>query len=302
MKRNTARRTVTKVALALLTASALVAAACTAAPETPVGGPDKLLAGDTLRSGESIASENGYTFTMDVDGNAVVRSPAAAHHKVLWSSSTGNNPGATITLQTDGNLVVRSVTGTPLWQNTAHMFAGSYIAIGSDGNLVQYQPHTGGRREVWSTGTSQIHPDRTAAGCPGGPNHALCAKSVTEARSNTAARAIKVAFAQLGKPYSTANRLGPNSYDCSGLVWRAYFDAGIDIGARTSATIVSGGGPRTIIGFGDAKPGDPIWYPGHIAIKLSDGQMIEAARPGTNVRVVKTAGRSFSRAVVIAAA
>lgn len=143
--------------------------------------------------------------------------------------------------------------------------------------------------------------DRSGAGCPDGPNRTLCERSVAQARSDTAARAIKFAMRQVGVPYNSANRLGLTGYDCSGLMWRSYFEAGIDIGANTSATIVTPGGPRTAVPIGQVRPGDLIWYPGHIAMELADGRMVEAARPGTNVRVVGTAGRGFSRAVAISA-
>ncbi|MHB1137963.1 MAG: C40 family peptidase [Microthrixaceae bacterium] len=142
--------------------------------------------------------------------------------------------------------------------------------------------------------------DRSSQGCPVGVHHDLCARSVVFARSNTAARAIKFAFAQVGVPYDSVHRFGPSGYDCSGLVWRSYIAAGVDIGANLSSTIVGSGGPRTEIPISEVRPGDAIWYPGHIAIELADGYMIEAAKPGTNVRVVRTAGRGFSRAVAIA--
>ncbi|MGB3412538.1 MAG: NlpC/P60 family protein [Microthrixaceae bacterium] len=116
-----------------------------------------------------------------------------------------------------------------------------------------------------------------------------------------AKRAIAFAFGQLGKPYSTADRLGPDSYDCSGLVWRSYAEAGIDIGANVSSSIVLPGGPRVEIAMNQVRPGDIVWYPGHVAIALADGNIIEAAKPGTNVRVVSSKYRNFTRAIAISA-
>ncbi|HTO01504.1 MAG TPA: NlpC/P60 family protein, partial [Microthrixaceae bacterium] len=138
--------------------------------------------------------------------------------------------------------------------------------------------------------------DRSPAGCPAGPSYEACERSVTMARSDTSARALKFAFQQVGKPYSTAGRLGPDGYDCSGLVWRAYSEAGVEIGAQTSATIIVAGRPRTAISMDQVLPGDIVWYPGHVAIALADGFILEAAKPGTNVRVVSSKYRDFSRA------
>ncbi|MGB6059737.1 MAG: NlpC/P60 family protein [Microthrixaceae bacterium] len=141
----------------------------------------------------------------------------------------------------------------------------------------------------------------TSGDCPVGPNLAQCERSVSLARSGTARRAIAFAFGQIGKPYSTADRLGLNSYDCSGLVWRSYAEAGIDIGANVSSAIVTPGGPRVEIPMNHAEPGDIVWYPGHVAIALADGNIIEAAKPGTNVRVVSSKYRNFTRAIAISA-
>jgi len=141
----------------------------------------------------------------------------------------------------------------------------------------------------------------TTAACPAGVHHDLCVRSVAQARSDTAGRAIAFALAQVGVPYSTANRLGPNGYDCSGLVWRSYVAGGLDIGARTSSTIGAPGGVRSVVPMHERRPGDVLWHSGHVALALADGLMVEAAKPGTNVRVTTTAYRSFTRAIAISA-
>ena len=51
--------------------------------------------------------------------------------------------------------------------------------------------------------------------------------------------------------------------------------------------------------IGEVRPGDIVGYPGHVAMKLADGRAIEAAKPGTNVRIVSSAHRGFARAVTI---
>ena len=100
-------------------------------------------------------------------------------------------------------------------------------------------------------------------------------------------------------PYGSVGRFGPHAYDCSGLVWQAYHSAGVDIGANLSSTIVTPGGPRWSVPMPHVQPGDVLWAPGHVVIALADGKIVEAARPGTNVRVVSSAHRGFSRAVAI---
>ena len=51
--------------------------------------------------------------------------------------------------------------------------------------------------------------------------------------------------------------------------------------------------------IGEVRPGDIVGSPGHVAMKLADGRTIEAAKPGTNVRIVSSYHRGFTRAVTI---
>lgn len=142
---------------------------------------------------------------------------------------------------------------------------------------------------------------RNGSGCPAGQHHELCERSASAARSDTAARAIKFALSQVGVPYSSVGRFGTQGYDCSGLVWQAYASSGVDIGANVSSTIITPGGPRWSVPMDQVRPGDVLWYPGHVVIALSDGRIVEAAKPGTTVRVVSSAHRGFTRAVAIQA-
>lgn len=102
------------------------------------------------------------------------------------------------------------------------------------------------------------------------------------APSAAGARAVAFARAQLGKPYVFGAE-GPHSFDCSGLVQSAWRSAGVTlprvaIDQYRSAPVVL---PAL------ARPGDLVVYRrgGHIAIYIGGGKIIEAARPGTTVRI-----------------
>lgn len=146
--------------------------------------------------------------------------------------------------------------------------------------------------------------DHGPLGCPAGPDLGLCERSAAAARSGTAARAVKFAMSQVGTPYCAGctNRFGYGtqpSYDCSGLVWRSYVEASIDVGAQTSGALATGGGVRRVLSLSDARPGDVLGAPGHVALLLADGRVIEAPRPGLAVRIANVAGHGFKRAVSI---
>ncbi|WP_026927665.1 NlpC/P60 family protein [Granulicoccus phenolivorans] len=72
---------------------------------------------------------------------------------------------------------------------------------------------------------------------------------------------------------------GPSTFDCSGLVQAAYRSAGINL-QRTSDQQAAGG---KRISKSQARPGDLVYWPGHIAIYAGNGQIIDAGNSRTGV-------------------
>jgi cell wall-associated NlpC family hydrolase len=112
--------------------------------------------------------------------------------------------------------------------------------------------------------------------------------SPSGAPSKAAGRAIAYGRQQIGKPYEWGGT-GPYTFDCSGLVMEAYQAAGVDI-ARTSQAQWA-----TERHVSNPQPGDLVFYPGadgtwtspgHVALAVGGGQMIEAYGTGYSVRQV----------------
>ncbi len=88
---------------------------------------------------------------------------------------------------------------------------------------------------------------------------------------------LAFASAQVGKRYCWGGT-GPACFDCSGLVQRAWATAGVRLphssGAMASAL--------DEVSPDDVRPGDVLWWPGHVALYAGDGWAIEAldARDG----------------------
>lgn len=104
-----------------------------------------------------------------------------------------------------------------------------------------------------------------------------------------AATAIKFALAEVGKPY-VWGATGPNAYDCSGLVLKAFAAAGITI-SRVAADQYNNGGHVPVR---QAQPGDLLFYATdphdpstihHVVLYMGNDQMVEAPYSGESVRV-----------------
>ncbi|MFF0415778.1 C40 family peptidase [Kitasatospora sp. NPDC004745] len=100
--------------------------------------------------------------------------------------------------------------------------------------------------------------------------------------------AVQFALAQLGKPFVTAGN-GPNGYDCSGLVQQSFRRGGIDLPRVANDQYAA----TTPVKASQLRRGDLLfWSPDgtargiqHVAIYLGDNQYVEAARPGTTIRI-----------------
>ncbi len=116
------------------------------------------------------------------------------------------------------------------------------------------------------------------------------------------ASALAFARAQIGEPY-VWGAAGPSSWDCSGLVMRAWAQGGIDLPHYSVAQYEE----STPISFGDLRPGDLVFWgttdsPSsihHVALYAGNGMIIQAPHTGANVDEVSmyswTAPNFFAR-------
>jgi cell wall-associated NlpC family hydrolase len=102
-------------------------------------------------------------------------------------------------------------------------------------------------------------------------------------RDAHALKAVLTAVAAIGKPYVWGGT-GPSSYDCSGLVWRAWREADVKI-PRTSSQQARGGQRVSLKAI---SPGDLVIYYGgqsHVGIYIGSGLIIHSPHPGTTVQL-----------------
>ncbi len=103
-------------------------------------------------------------------------------------------------------------------------------------------------------------------------------------KKNTAKREDIVQFALsfVGKiPYVYGGDSLETGVDCSGFVQQVFKHFGVDL-PRTSGEQGSTG---ESISFDEIRPGDLIYYGGHIAIYIGDGQVVHASNRKTGIKV-----------------
>ncbi|WP_282084413.1 C40 family peptidase [Streptomyces tendae] len=107
--------------------------------------------------------------------------------------------------------------------------------------------------------------------------------------------AVRFAVEQLGKPYEWGAE-GPASYDCSGLTSVAWERAGTPI-PRTSQEQWA---RLDHVPLDELRPGDLVVYfpeATHVALYLGDGRVVQAPRPGADVKVSPIAANPVLGAV-----
>ena len=119
----------------------------------------------------------------------------------------------------------------------------------------------------------------------------------TASSNEIANKVIQLARSKIGCRYTKiGQRTGPNSFDCSGLVWWCYKQVGIDIPGTTGAYMPAYS--KYKIDLKDIQPGDILWRhtggtDGHAALYIGNDRMIHAK--GTKYGVVEDSFSNYQK-------
>ncbi|MBV2156043.1 C40 family peptidase [Kitasatospora sp. SUK 42] len=168
--------------------------------------------------------------------------------------------------------------------------SGGGIKQGWDGSRYWFRNSQGQWR--WTT-HYDVYVARTGGGSAGPASGSSHGSSNGSAHDSVAVNrnveaAVQYALTQVGKPFRTAGN-GPDGYDCSGLVQQSFRRGGIKLPRVANDQYAA----TTPISAGQLRRGDLLfWSPNgtkrgiqHVAIYLGGNQYVEAARPGTRVRI-----------------
>ncbi|MEV0615061.1 NlpC/P60 family protein [Nonomuraea sp. NPDC050404] len=104
---------------------------------------------------------------------------------------------------------------------------------------------------------------------------------IEAAPSDLVAKILRFALDQRGKPYLWGG-VGPDAFDCSGVIYAAYKEAGLSIPRTTfgqwpfGVKVLDGEEQPGDLVFFNAGPGTSANNPGHVGLVVSKGKMLEA--------------------------
>lgn len=186
-------------------------------------------------------------------------------------------PAQTTTVYTTANLNLRNgasmsaSVATSVTRGTALTTTGRTTGIWTQ---VNYHGHNLWASSKYLTTTAKPTPTPTPRPRP--------TPSPSVSPSSARAAIVNYAKAQVGKAYIWGGE-GPIGFDCSGLVLKAYQQAGIYLPHYSGSQIARG----HRISLDEIQPGDLFAKPGggHVAIYVGNGQIVEAANPRAGVHL-----------------
>ena len=100
--------------------------------------------------------------------------------------------------------------------------------------------------------------------------------------SSRADQAVAVARTKRGATYRYAAS-GPHAFDCSGFTSWVYRHVGVELPHSSTAQRNWARTHGRQVSAAEARPGDLMWWPGHVAIYAGNGKLVDAANPATGV-------------------
>ena len=261
--------------MTVITTGARHRAACR--PTTPFTALGQAVSGTAARRGMLVAASSGLALTMAAstavaapEGSALpqvdVSALSSQARTALTVSPTVSVPAdveftvADLTVQATPPKTTVAEQSDPVAEHVAAAEAEREAAAAAEAQAV-----AAARSTETASRSNNSAPDAQAEAAAPAPAPA-------QAASGNAI--VDIAFRYVGTPYVYGGA-SPAGFDCSGFTWYVFQQVGINI-PRSSGAQASAG---TVVSAAEARPGDLVWWPGHVGIYLGDGQHIAARNP-----------------------
>ena len=110
--------------------------------------------------------------------------------------------------------------------------------------------------------------------------------------ANTHASSVAALAMQYGGVPYVWGGSSPPGFDCPGLVSYVYAQFGVSLPHQSEGIRAAG----TVVSASEARPGDVVWWPGHVGIYMGNGMMVDAANESIGVQYASVyAGATYLR-------
>ena len=251
--------------------------AVTPQPAAPQSNEASVASTSTNAANDSAAASSAAA--SQAAASSAAASTAAANAAVASANATASQAAASQAAASQAAASQAAASQAAASQAAASQAAASQAAA----NAAQQAPAN--QANVTTTQVNANQAQQQNATATPAVNTSNQTAAVSASRQAKIQAVIAIAEQQVGKPYVWGGK-GPNSFDCSGLMYYAFLNgAGVNIGGWTVPQESSG----TQVSLSALQPGDLLFWGGHgatyhVALYIGGGTMIQAPQPGQNVK------------------
>ena len=251
-------------------------------PTTPLTMLGQAVTGPTARRGMFAAASSGLALTMAASSAiAAPEGATSALPQVDVSALSSQARGAltvspTVSVPTDVEFEVEEVAAEAIAPKTTTADESDPIAehIAAEAARAEAEAAALAQQRVAETASRSRGAAPAAAASSTSAAAESAAATPAPAQAATGNAILDVAFRYVGTPYVWGGA-SPAGFDCSGFTWYVFQQLGISIPRSSSAQRNAG----TVVSASEARPGDLVWWPGHVGIYTGDGNHIAARNP-----------------------
>lgn len=246
------------------------------------------LTGGNTKKGAAIAASSGLALTLAATAAGAISAPTPEVDARAQVNSTDISPEAKAALQPE---VTISVSKDAKWQ------AGSTAKVDAEKAPEPVVQPVAPRNQVAAASRAGVRQAPAAgttqqAAAAAQPQAQAAAAPQPAAGSAFGQQVVAIAMRYVGTPYVFGGNT-PAGFDCSGFTQYVYGQLGISLPRTTEGQRGAG----YVVPASQARPGDLMYWPGHVGIYLGNGQHIAARNPSTPLKVspIYRAGATFIR-------